>query len=208
MEKLTRTQIWDYWKNPDQQNNPIGYLTGAGVDKRSEYLVNKIKSIFKGKRTKYKRILELGCNSGRNLKALYDQGFTRLGGIDISEKALEVMKDVNNDIYMNCDIYAGEIEEILANLQDDEYDMIFTMATLMCIHPASDFIFDIIKKKSLKYILTIEFEKDVESNRIFGRDYKAVFEDENWKEIETEIVGDQADPIIKNFTYRLFKRKI
>jgi ubiquinone/menaquinone biosynthesis C-methylase UbiE len=48
-----------------------------------------IKSFIKNKNSK---ILELGCGTGRLLKILNDNGFTKLYGIDISSKMVEICR--------------------------------------------------------------------------------------------------------------------
>jgi len=38
------------------------------------------------------KILEIGCNVGRNLNHLYENGFKQLTGIEISENAINALK--------------------------------------------------------------------------------------------------------------------
>ena len=39
-------------------------------------------------------ILEIGCNVGRNLNALYLNGFRDLSGIEINERAIRILKSL------------------------------------------------------------------------------------------------------------------
>ena len=62
-------EVHKYWENPqDGTNQPKNYVIGVS---KSEYLFDKIKQF-----NKEFKILEIGCNVGRNLDYLYQQGYT------------------------------------------------------------------------------------------------------------------------------------
>ena len=80
---MTRQECYEYWKNPDSQNNPIGYLEPI---QRSEFLYERIKNVVKPDDS----ILELGCNVGRNLNYLWNNGYHELSGVDINKETLDI----------------------------------------------------------------------------------------------------------------------
>ena len=86
-----KTEILDYWKAPwlfDGANNPEMYLDSETTERRTRFLL-KIADRFVNKNDS---ILEIGCNVGRNLNALYCNGFRNLSGIEINERAIRILK--------------------------------------------------------------------------------------------------------------------
>jgi len=75
----TRKKLRSYWLlPPEEANKPEAYLEGRG---RSEYLTGLMKRFGNPENT----ILELGCNVGRNLLYLWQNGFVNLSGIEMNE---------------------------------------------------------------------------------------------------------------------------
>ena len=72
----SRDELLEFWRHPipgDGQNLPLDYLWG---EERGQFLVGLIKR-YVGLDAK---ILEIGCNVGRNLNYLFNAGYTNLGG--------------------------------------------------------------------------------------------------------------------------------
>ena len=192
--KFAKKEPHDYWKKPfDVPNQPETYLKWT---KRSEYLLKKFNELGVKKDIK---ILEIGCNVGRNLNYLFEHGYKNLTGIEINEHAVELMKENYPEMYKNSDIRVGEVEKELDKL--GEFDLIFTMAVFMHIPYSSDFIFDKISKKA-KFILTIEDEHMNNSWSHYPRDYKLIFENKGFKQgKEEDVEGNDLD----DYTLRFLK---
>ncbi len=178
-ERLTKKEAWNFWKTAKETevaknsaNNYIQYI------ERSIYLTNLIKKYL----SQDSNILEIGCNVGRNLNHLHENDFKNLTGVEINNSAIELMKSTYPALYKNATIYESTIEDWLEN-NKESFDLVYSMAVFEHIHWDSNFIFDIIKKISSKYIITIEDETTNWSNRHFPRNYKEIFEDEYWTEI-------------------------
>jgi SAM-dependent methyltransferase len=166
--KLNET--WHYWKKPnDVFNAENDYLDNEETKQRTEFLYDIIKKYFQ----KNDKILELGCNVGRNLNYLYINGYHNLTGIEINESAIGLMREHYTEMASNSDIKVGEIEKHIKNFKENEFDLIFSMAVFEHIHSDSEWIFEIIPQKT-KFILTIEDEKSL-SWRHFPRRYDRVF---------------------------------
>ena len=203
-EKLSRKEILDFWrktssKSSIEDNSPSHYLKGQ---ERSIVLLELIKEHLLYKDI----ILEIGCNVGRNLNALYQTGYKNLYGIELNKEAIQLMKKVFPAIYNKDRIINSSIEDTIKTFSDNSFDLTFTMAVFEHIHYESDFIFDEVMRISKKYILTIEDEKTVWSNRHFCRNYKDIFEKNEWRQIferncqELKILDDR-------FWVRLFKKE-
>src|SRR4030042_730544 len=95
----------EFWENPGNRNRPKDY---AAHKERSKFLINNVFSKLKTK--KDAPILEIGCNCGRNLKFLQDDGYTNLTGIDISQEAIDYSKKVYPEL--NAYLIVSPIEEI------------------------------------------------------------------------------------------------
>lgn len=186
---MNLSAVHKYWVSDVQEtknNKPEDYLM---FPERSGYLL----SVFNKYVPKRHNILEIGCNSGRNLASLYGFGYKHLHGIDINSSAIELAKIK----FPYLDLQCVSIEEYITDMPN--YDTIFTMATFEHIHPDSEYIFKPISEKA-RQIITIEDEKTI-SQRHFPRNYKRIFESLGKKEIHRESV-----PILsKSFRLRILK---
>lgn len=194
----TRKQLHQYWMLPPEEvNKPEAYLEGRG---RSEYLTGLMKRFGNQENT----ILELGCNVGRNLLYLWQNGLVNLSGIEMNEHALEIVRTS----FPECgqvSIYKGLLEEVLPRLEDKKFDIIFSMAVLEHIHPQSNFIFKEIVRVCKKYIITIEIEHS-SGARVFPRNYREVFEKLGCAMVYHEEIKESCCEL-KSYTARIFKVK-
>ena len=189
----TLDEIHDFWKNPSDTNLPKKYITGE----RSLLLLD----LFKQLEIEHESsILELGCNVGRNLNALYGSGYKNLSGIEININAKAVMKKEFPLVYKNAHIYWDSIE----NITMPHADTIYTMAVLEHIHPDSEWIFEEMVSKANKHIITIEDEHGT-SWRHFVRNYKNVFENLGLTQIY-EYNCEKVPGLNKNFFARIFTK--
>ncbi|MDN5767001.1 MAG: class I SAM-dependent methyltransferase [Humibacillus sp.] len=100
------------------------------------------------------RILEVGCNVGRNLAYLVDHGYSHVEGVEISPHAVELLRETYPQL-SDTSIHLGSAEDILPSLADDSFDLVFTMAVIEHIHPSSTQVFDEIVRIG-KSVLAIE----------------------------------------------------
>ena len=200
-DKLSREEILKFWENPidkfeKESNQPTNYLRG---EKRSKFLTGLIKEYL----PLDSRILEIGCNVGRNLKYLYDAGYINLNGIEINKEAIDLMKITYPVMFKNIVVTNSLVEGIIPDISDNSYDLIFTMAVLEHIHYDSEFILSDIARVAMKYIITVEDEKTAWSNRHFPRNYKEVFENDVWKQVY-EVNCKEIDIFDDRYWVRVF----
>ncbi len=169
-----------YWRQPDDGHNlPSSYLSALAAHSRSQCLV-KVVNKYANPEAK---ILEPGCNVGRNLNYLFEAGFRKLEGIEISKDAVELLNKSYPEMARHITIHNKSIEEIVRGLEDDTYDIVFTMAVLQHIHTKSEWIFPEIVRITRSFLVTVEGEGYI-SWRHFPRNYKKVFEPLGMKQIE------------------------
>lgn len=119
------------------------------------------------------RILEVGCNAGRNLAALFDAGWMNVAGVEINEHAVRTMRETFPQL-ADVEVGIGPAEELLPAFDDGAFDLVFTMAVLQHIHPESIDVFDNIARIA-KSLVAIEMT-DTRTERTFPHDVVKLFE--------------------------------
>lgn len=189
--------VHNYWKNPEDFGNTTEeYLSQNESAKLMCSLIKKLLGVKKDK-----SIIELGCNCGRNLNNLAIEGYTNLSGIDISQKAINLMKAKYPEIYYNSNIKIDSLEASLPKIKDNSFDVVFSLAVLMHIPYQSNSIFKEIVRISKQYVITLENEIMPHVWSHYPRDYKKIFEDLGMEEVY--FINQN---IIKNYMVRIFKK--
>lgn len=187
--------VLDYWRNPpDAINKPESY---AKFQKRSDFLMSFLPDYVDITSS----IVELGCNCGRNLNALYLAGYKDLSGVDINTSALCYGATQYKELFDEGRFYNESIESWLKT-NPKQYDCIFTMAVLEHIPKESAWVFTNISAKARHVIITVEDERSG-SPRHFPRHYRDIFTKLGWAEVFTK-EATQADELI-GITARVFK---
>jgi len=94
-------ELYQYWRHPgDKYNAPELYIYPV---ERSKFLLKFIKRYADFQAS----ILEIGCNVGRNLNYLFNAGYKELGGVEISQEALDLMKKTYPEMVGHIKIWNG-----------------------------------------------------------------------------------------------------
>jgi SAM-dependent methyltransferase len=165
--KQSHNEVMDYWISESRHED---YVDGKA---RSDILTGLVTEAWPDKSIS---ILEPGCNIGRNLHYLIEEGYTNLSGIDVSPRTLPFMQRAFPDVADTITFYEGSIEDYVEDFSDGQFDVIVTMAVLEHIHPDSEWIFEHLVRVARLGIVTIEDEVNNKSRRIWRRNYKDVFE--------------------------------
>ena len=201
MKPITFERTMDFWRS--DKVDPAAYTQVQ--DGRSERLLELI-----GDADRSWQICELGCGPGRNLEALRKAGFTKLTGIEINPLALQVMRGAYPELAESATILHGALETILPQIPKTwHYDLVFTMAVLLHIHPDSEWIFAHIARIVGRQLLVVEHEGYGCYDWCYSRDYRAIFENlglkqaAQWDFGEACALADGRGPYIA----RLFVRE-
>jgi len=195
----SRAVLHAYWENPwDEGNLPEHYLTPVV---RSEFLVQLVQKYI----SPDAKILEIGCNIGRNLNYLFDAGFKNLQAIEISEAAIKLLRESFPKMASQTEIYNMPVEDVIEHLGQNQYDLVFTMAVLEHIHPKSEWIFPEIVRISKEYLITIEDER-TKNWRVIPRDYGRVFEALGMSQVEQVNCSKQKEGFHSGFVARVFRK--
>ena len=82
-------------------------------------------------------ILDLGCNVGRHLNALYKRGYTNLYGIDVQKAAIEQMGLVFPEMKARAHIEQGTFQKYLPKVPDRFFEVVFTHGATVELVPPS-----------------------------------------------------------------------
>lgn len=180
-----RSSLREFWTQPSlERNDPAGYVLPIGRSRILEELLAAAQV------PKEARILEVGCNVGRNLAYLHDQGRTHLAGIEVNPHAVEMLRRTYPQL-VDVPIYVGAAEDILPTIEDDSFDVVYTMAVLEHIHPDSKVVFDRIAQIG-SAVLAIE-PKGSLSHRTFPHDVPALFVARGMRLVREKALGEHPD---------------
>lgn len=158
------------------------------------------------------RILEIGCNAGRNLNYLYRHGFTNLWGIEIGPLALKKFGEVFPNARESTHVTCGNAVEEIRSLPTDYFDLVFTRSVLVNIHPKHDSLFSQMARVCRGYILSSEMEG---SWTAWPRDFTQLFNrhgfalvSKRYQEPIGPVCGeaDEQERILNSPIIRLFTR--
>jgi len=191
--------ILKYWENPDDELNGAELYLDKTFEARSHYLSDLIKAYL----PETTSALEIGCNVGRNLNILNQNLGIAVGGIDINPKALTLLKTHYPNI-ANGSFSLGNIPDVIQTIPDQSFDLVYSMAVLMHLHPTTpDSFWHQVTRVAKHGIITIENEQS-SSNRNWERNYKDLFEPCGVQEIFSETC---SHPLLEFCTARIFKKK-
>jgi SAM-dependent methyltransferase len=186
--------IQGFWRD---KHDPHRYLranparTGALVD-----AVNALKLDCPA-------VLEIGCNSGRNLFGLWDAGYRDLTGIEINPEAIRLLRETRPDCTIATIPHA--VEDIIQQLPSRHFDVVFTMAVLLHLPPSSEWVFAEMARISAHYIITVECEtsrlKTADMvQRHWRRNYRTVFEALGMRQQDVQVgPGDLSKYVLRVF---------
>lgn len=182
-----------FWR---EHHNPKRYLDAPMA--RTDALVELIEEL----ELDAPCILEIGCNAGRNLAALWKAGFRDLMGIEINPKAVRTFREA----FPQCgevNMCTNAVENVIRDLPTRWYDVVFTMAVLLHLRPESEWVFAEMARISARYILTIECENSEVKNaagvqRHWARNYRTIFEALGFRQVyEQNGLGDLNKYIVR-----------
>ena len=142
-----------------------------------------------------KSVLEIGCNAGANLNALFRQGVRDLLGIEVNETAVAQLKESFPELSHHVKLWVGPVEEEIVKLPAKSVDVTFFTGAAMHIHPRSHRVFDEVVRVTREYIGTIELE-DASCGYVFPRNDRRVFEKLGCQQLRSCFISLKAFPTV------------
>lgn len=154
------------------QERPIGqyYPIAPKWSSRSQSIINMLRPLI----SKEYSILEIGCNTGRNLNHLWQAGYRNIRGIEISEHVVKRLR-LEYRCLAEIPVDIGPAELSIQEYDNNSVDVIFTMAVLEHLHPDSRCLFKEIARVAGKYVLAIEPRHGKRSHMQYPWDIKSEF---------------------------------
>ena len=117
---------FDHWQRASYGNPDTHYMRGSAKHERTKFLFQMVNRTFSGKTGK---IIEFGCNNGRNLLPFYYAGW-QVFGYDICYDSLLSAKDaMPSGNFLPMDLFNQSTE--LKKLEKNAFDVCFSMGFLM-----------------------------------------------------------------------------
>jgi SAM-dependent methyltransferase len=156
-----------YWasRKRGDSHGPQQYVE---LQRSSHVLVDEVVSFASGQAVP---ILDLGCNAGRHLNALYRRGFTNLYGVDVQEAAIKHMDDVFPEMAQKAHVEQASFQEYLPKIHDRFFDVVFTHgATIELVPPSFPICHQMARVCGKTVVLVIS-----EFDHSFPRDWEKEF---------------------------------
>lgn len=194
------SDLYKFWAQEQPAgNDPEAYIRPTG---RSQALLELVSDLPKGA-----RILEVGCNVGRNLAYLHDHGYV-VEGVEISQHAVNLLRKTYPQL-ADSQIHIGPAEHVLPRIADESFDLVFTMAVIEHIHPNSSVVFDRMSRIA-RQVLAIEPSWGSTSHRQFPHKVRRLFTVRGMTPISetsmASLAGTADDAAIRDYTAFRFAR--
>ena len=187
--RLSKDSIQDYWRNPPGRNNrPDAYVDYAAQSNAVVRLVQDL-GVAPGP------LLEIGPNVGRNLQSFFEAGWTDLTAIEINPEAVARMAELFPDMARGANILNMPVEDGIVTLPERHYELVFSKAVLLHIHPDSEWVFERMARATKGTLVVIENE-DQQSYKLFPRKYRPIFEGHGMVQIDERILPEVGDTYI------------
>ena len=167
----SRGQCERYWRasgDGSEGNRPQDYAA------KDRAIVDFLDGFWRPEVSVQDSIFEIGFNAGTNLDGLREHGYASLGGVEINDTALEMLRTAYPQLAETANLRLGAAETVLRDLPENSVDVVFTMAVLLHVHPSSVELFADMARVARKYICTIEAESALAAY-VFPRNYERVF---------------------------------
>jgi hypothetical protein len=142
-----------------------------GID---ELLLKKVQEYASGNDAP---VLDLGCNSGRHIEYLYNNGFRNITGVDVMKNALLYFQRRCPNVYKNSHIYHNFFQRFLQNTSAAKFEIVYSVgATIEIVHPSFDVIGEMCRVSRLFVIVLVQ-----ENKHSYPRFYVSEFKKNNFK---------------------------
>lgn len=185
---MSKSVHFDYWENA-KYGDPVEHYRTQNISTKRNRTTRFYKYCNQKRKLQPGRILEIGCNSGRNLDLFYDEGW-EVFGVDINKSSIDFCNkrfEKNNKNFVVHDMFNDQT--YINEFSDNFFDVCFSMGVLMHMPPAKEktslinemsrvsknlFLYELFdheqKNPNIKF-LDYDSSSD-EGNYVFSEDYR------------------------------------
>ena len=189
---FTKRECHEYWMRITNDERHAGNRPDEYATKPQE-IFDFLQQFWSPEISRYLSVLELGCNCGANLQALFQNGLRDLRGVDINPYALEQMKVLFPELAKVTTVRCGSLEDVLPTMKSNSVDVVFTMGVLIHVHPQSNSVFQEMVRVARKYVVLIENEVG-NCAYVFARNHRRVFERLGCTQIRSTLIMRETAP--------------
>jgi len=178
----------EYWRNPHtyaRNDKEVVFGTPAFYSEQTFNPISEqiVKLLEMSGADKEWKVLEVGCNCGRNMVHLLRAGYENVDGVEINPEAVEHAREFFPSVAGAMTV--SDAQSFLAMKPTDYYDLVFTQSVLMHVPPEDDYLFKQITRVASKMLFISEVE--IQSGNLmrhkFNRNYREVFEALGWRQV-------------------------
>lgn len=126
----------DYWDNRYKKEEGKNFDWLGDYEKFREFIESATASLDGGPRSA--KVLDLGCGNAKLAEEMYDDGFENITALDISEVAIESMRQRNVEERPNIDWVVGDAFDL--QLEDESFDLVIDKSTTDAVSCDADHI--------------------------------------------------------------------
>jgi SAM-dependent methyltransferase len=172
-----RSGVADKWRKARKGDN-IGYQHYLELSEGSKQLLSEIQS----RTSPNDKILDLGCNVGRELNHLWQAGYRNLTGVEIGEEPVRAMREVFPSLAQGARILNASMTAAVREFKNGEFDLIYAHGSLVSLSAREQYVFDEMSRITRRWLLVLENEW---SGMLFPRDFGRVFSARGMREVAT-----------------------
>ena len=181
-----REEVISYWQGIDHLPETEPGFPGPEAKARSLYLVGLVES----RCPEIWSVLELGCGPGLNLSLLKTRLGIRVAGIELNRHALELGRMALPNL-TGSSFFCADLQDQLVELADDSFELLFSLAGLMHLHPSvPEEFWSHLTRVAARYLITVEDEERT-SALSWPRDYQRLLESQGARQVHQETVPDR-----------------
>lgn len=110
------------------------------------------------------------------------------------------MRETYPDLHAMVKIFNVPVEDCIKSIEPESYDLVFSMAVLLHIHPDSEWIFDEMCRIAKTNVVIIEAQSQ-RNYKTFQRDYRSEFTRRGLTEVFSE-----TTPMLAGYTTYVFRK--
>eukprot|EP00439_Symbiodinium_sp_Y106_P021626 s3771_g2.t1 len=126
----------DYWDNRYKKEEGKNFDWLGDYEKFREFIESATASLDGGPRSA--KVLDLGCGNAKLGEEMYDDGFENITALDISEVAIESMRQRNSETRPRIDWVVGDAFDL--QLEDQSFDLVIDKSTTDAVSCDADHI--------------------------------------------------------------------
>lgn len=195
-----RDGVAEKWRKAPRDGN-LGYAHYLELRENSRVILKEIQA----RTTPSDRILDLGCNVGRELNQLWQAGYRNLTGVEIGEEPVRAMREVFAEMAGGSRIINNSMTAAIQDFNDGEFDLVYAHGSLISLNAREQFVFDEMCRITRRWIITMENER---SKLLFPRDFGKVFAWRGMRQVAERTMEMEAPKGgIKCSTLRVFEKR-